>query len=450
MPYSDLSGGLTFYQTVSASFSSPRTMWFYVPNSFGLVDQLWTFADGSWSAAYDRCCEFCSTQNSGNLWIRPPTDGVLPTNRQCKQFQIFEQEGQAGTYTCSFYDYDIGDGLASYPNPGAPGTYHLYSTIPFSQGAAAPNNPPSPAAPPPPFSGAIMPDNVCNGLISSNVAGMTRVCRYYYTPKCTGSNNPLCGGETDNGNAFCRPGNYDASIGDNDPYNVDYCYKVPMVGYIPADGNNRPAYLHHVGTTEDCSHFSVQPYLNGMAAARVRAVFCVHYPRTALLEYNGGWFDQKAQWIYSSTNPLNAIGVICGQPGVDCSMGIASHGFSQGSHIASLSKKYEPRVTGILGFGVGCASTIIFSPSFTARGLVYDHALSASSPCYTSGEPTSTHPTQTQQSDYRDRTIYRVISGVNDEIFGHQQQMQAHTGYTNCGYEHDCLQADGSGYYLIR
>ena len=106
-------------------------------------------------------------------------------------------------------------------------------------------------------------------------------------------------------------------------------------------------------------------------------------------------------------------------------LGIAVHGFCR-LHIASLSKKYEPRVTGILGFGAGCASTILFSPAFTARGLVYDHTVSSSSPCYTSGSPTSTHPTQTQQSDYRDRSIYRVISGVNDEIFGHQQQWRPH------------------------
>ena len=393
----------------------------------------------------------CARRTTPTTCGSDPADGSQATNRQCRQFQIFQADADPTTYICTFYAYTALDNLQSYPNPGNAGTSRLYSTIPFTAGAGSPNAPPSPAAPPPPFMGAIMPDGVCNTLISSSVAGMNRVCRYYYTPKCTGDNNPLCGGETNTDGTFCRNGNYDSSIADNDPYNVDYCYKVPMVGYIPADGNNRPAYLHHVGTTEDCSHFSVQPYLNGMAA-RGYAPFCVHYPRTALLEYNGGWFDQKAQWIYSSTNPLNAINVICGQPGVDCALGIAVHGFSQGSHIASLSKKYEPRVTGILGFGAGCASTILFSPAFTARGLIYDHAQAQSlsgAGCWSAGSPTSTHPTQTQQKDYRDKSIYRVISGVNDEIFGHQQQMHYHTGY-NCGYEHDCLQADGSGYYLIR
>jgi len=297
-----------------------------------------------------------------------------------------------------------------------------------------------------------MPDATCDTLIhnyGSLFSDMTRVCRYYYTPKCTGSNNPLCGGETDTGNSFCQNGNFDASIASNDPYNVDYCYKVPVVGYIPRDGHNRPAYLHHVGTAEDCSHMSVQPYLDGMAA-RGYAPFCVHYPRTGLFEYNGGWFDQKAQWIYSSTNPLNAVNVICSQPGVDCGLGIAAHGFSQGSHIASLSKKYEPRVTGILGFGAGCRSVIFVNPWFTAQGLVYDHSASSSHRCMDGTAPASSHPTQTEQSLYRDRSIYRVVSGINDEIFGHQQQMAAHTGYTSCGLSNDCIQEDGSGYYLIR
>jgi len=450
MPYSDTSGARVFFQTAAEEYESPHTLW--ADHGNGIVYNWAPQSVSTWDVAYERCCQACQTKNANNEWLRPPQDGALATNRQCRQFMV-KDDGSSLSFQCHFYDFSIVDAPTSYPHPVG-GTYsetRLYSTVPFSVGAGLPNAPPSPAAPPPPFDGAVMTDLDCNALIHDSGAfgDKVRVCRYYYTPKCTGDNNPLCGGETNTDNSFCRNGNYDASIADNDPYNVNYCYKVPMVGYIPRDGNNRPAYLHHVGTAEDCSHFSVQKYLDGMFD-RGYAPFCVHYPRTGLFEYNGGWFDQKAQWIYSSTNPLNAINVICSQHGIDCGLGIAAHGFSQGSHIASLSKKYEPRVTGILGFGAGCRSVIFINPWFAAQGLVYDHGASSSNRCMQGTAPASTHATQTAQSLYRDRSIYRVVSGINDEIFAHQQQMAAHTGYTECAMSTDCIKQDGSGFYLVR
>ena len=451
MPYSDMSGTRVFFETTAEEYASSHTLW---ANHGNGLQYSYEVQDGSWSAAYTRCCTTCQTKNANNEWLRPPQDSGQATNRQCRQFMVIAHPSASGWFQCHFYDFMLADNPASYPHPsdGTYGESRLYSTVPFSVGAGLPNAPPSPAAPPPPFSGAVMTDLDCNALITNYGffdTSKIRVCRYYYTPKCTGDNNPLCGGETNSDNSYCRNGNYDPSIADNDPYNVDYCYKVPVVGYIPADGNNRPAYLHHVGTAENCGHFTVQKYLDGMFD-RGYAPFCVHYPRSGLFEYNGGWFDQKAQWIYSSTNPLNAINVICSQHGVDCGLGIAAHGFSQGSHIASLSKKYEPRVTGILGFGAGCRSVIFINPWFAAQGLVYDHSASSSHRCMQGTAPASTNPTQTAQSLYRDRSIYRVVSGINDEIFGHQQQMAAHTGYTECFTVTDCIKEDGSGFYLVR
>ena len=171
------------------------------------------------------------------------------------------------------------------------------------------------------------------------------------------------------------------------------------------------------------------------------------------------------------------MGVLCAQPGVGCNLGIGAHGFSQGSHIASLSKKYETRVSGILVFGGGCGSKLLFSPSFTARGLIFDHSQAqtelSGAGCYTTGYPTSSHPTQVEQRSYRTQDIMRAISGVSDEFFGGQNQMKYDhtsrnfqtfafdihrlcvvfdryiTGY-DCGNDVYCIQADGSGYYLIR
>lgn len=295
-----------------------------------------------------------------------------------------------------------------------------------------------------------MTSSTCDSILKERT-GFSKVCLYYYTPKCV-SASALCGSEPDTQNAFCSNGV--SQLETDDPYYQGYCYRTPMAGYVP-DSNttaSRPAYLHHVGSGEDCTHVTVQHYLDGMTD-RGFAAFCVHYPRSGLFQYIGGWFDQKAQWIYSQTNPLNAINIVCAQPRVDCELGIAVHGFSQGAHIASLSKKYEPRVTGILLFGAGCLARVPFAPGFASRGLIYDHAQAKSNlsgaSCWWSGKPTSTHPTQTQQSLYRTRDLVRVIAGNNDDIFDAQNQMAYVTGY-NCGGNTQCIQADGSGYYLVR
>ena len=211
-----------------------------------VLDHVWQSADGSWSA-HNRCCEFCQTQNAGSLWgVRP--DGMTATSRQCKQFQIFERDGETGTYSCTSTTTTSAMGSRpTYPG-GDAGTYHLYSTIPFSQGTASPNAPPSPAR-----------------RRHSPVPRCRRASATRTWPTARAS--PRCASSTTRPSARRQQpalrrrdrqrrhaaGNHDPSIADNDPYAATKCYKVPMAGYIPDDGVNRPAYMHHVGTTEDCT-----------------------------------------------------------------------------------------------------------------------------------------------------------------------------------------------------
>ena len=272
--------------------------------------------------------------------------------------------------------------------------------------------------------------------------GYTRACSYYYTPMCEGTASE-CGNEP--AAPYCSDGV--TQLPPDDPLQHSQCTRAEVAGYVK-QGEDRPVYIHHVASSDDCSHHSVQTYLDAMVN-RSFAAFCVAYPRSTEEQYTEGFFDQKAEWIYSPSNQYGALTSICNTVGVNCSLGVAVHGVEQGGHIASLSKKHDPRVTGILEFGGGCSAQLSSTPLQTARGLVYDHVQSQTltgSSCYSGG---STTPTQAEQQSYRPQDILRVVAGVNDDLFSHQNQMAYHTGY-DCGDAVDCLQADGSGYYLVR
>jgi hypothetical protein len=448
MPYSNEEGNKHFLSPTDGSMEHfGHTLYFSDPLNGGTVGFSQVASDADRHAAHDRCCALCTANNEANSWLKPSAasqDASGATLKQCRQFSVIEFA--TGTFACNFFDFHAGP-LEVYEKTGPDlpvGPTWLYSTLPLINSANSPNNPPSPASPPPPFAGTTMPASECDALIDTKDASamVTRVCKYYYTPMCVGT-AAECGSEP--AALYCSDGV--SQVPSGDLLQQTQCMRSKFVGYVK-QGESRPAYIHHVASSDDCSHYSVQTYLDEMVN-RSFAAFCVAYPRSTEDQYVEGFFDQKAQWIYSSSNQYGALTGICNLEGVDCSLGVAVHGSEQGGHIASLSKKHDPRVTAILEFGGGCSAQLSGTPLQTARGLVYDHTQAqtlSGAACYSGGSATAT---QTEQQLYRTKDILRVVAGVNDDLFSHQSQMIYHTGY-NCGDAVDCLQADGSGYYLVR
>jgi len=66
-------------------------------------------------------------------------------------------------------------------------------------------------------------------------------------------------------------------------------------------------------------------------------------------------FTHKAREIFDGSVADSVISQLCDGPNAiaNCRLGIASHGFSQGAHIAALGSNYEPRVSASLLFGNG-------------------------------------------------------------------------------------------------
>eukprot|EP00928_Gymnodinium_smaydae_P049683 TRINITY_DN3336_c0_g1_i11.p1 TRINITY_DN3336_c0_g1~~TRINITY_DN3336_c0_g1_i11.p1 ORF type:complete len:606 (-),score=100.70 TRINITY_DN3336_c0_g1_i11:262-2055(-) len=118
---------------------------------------------------------------------------------------------------------------------------------------------------------------------------------------------------------------------------------------------------------------------------------------------------------------VKAVDVLCAVDGADCSKGVAAHGFSMGSWIAALLPVFDERVTAVLLFGYGLErepQECISSPRLSA---------------------------------HIEKSKRRIVNGVNDECFVNHNvmaQMRSLSGYDFCN-GNDCLQRDGSGFYLV-
>eukprot|EP00928_Gymnodinium_smaydae_P005795 TRINITY_DN11996_c0_g2_i2.p1 TRINITY_DN11996_c0_g2~~TRINITY_DN11996_c0_g2_i2.p1 ORF type:complete len:502 (+),score=71.81 TRINITY_DN11996_c0_g2_i2:71-1507(+) len=120
---------------------------------------------------------------------------------------------------------------------------------------------------------------------------------------------------------------------------------------------------------------------------------------------------------------VNALDKLCITKGAACSKGVAVHGFSMGTWMATLLPMYDNRVTALLLFGYGIEKE--------PQDCLSDKSVSA----------------------FIDKSRRRAVNGVNDQCFtkGHDMvaQLQSLSGYDDCHDHRHCLQADGSGYVLV-
>jgi len=127
-----------------------------------------------------------------------------------------------------------------------------------------------------------------------------------------------------------------------------------------------------------------------------------------------------------------SLSVVCALEGIDCSKGVGVAGYSQGAAIGSMAAKLDDRVTAF--FAIGMNTHVLFSN----RGW----------------EELTCHRDATLPSSAR-----RYLAGGDDEdgnpeqsgktnIQRNKYQLPLQAGY-NCGEQLDCLQDDGSGYFIV-
>jgi hypothetical protein len=134
------------------------------------------------------------------------------------------------------------------------------------------------------------------------------------------------------------------------------------------------------------------------------------------------YISNKARCIFNAASAQSAIAKICARAKADCSKGIVTAGFSQGSVIATIAKNFDSRVRATYAMGL------------QDNYVIYQN---------TASEP---------GNRALPKNRLRVANGIKDTFNGGSESTGREsaidmTGYTCTGL--NCLQTDGSGWVLI-
>lgn len=195
-----------------------------------------------------------------------------------------------------------------------------------------------------------------------------------------------------------------------------------LIGFEPARVGRYPLFVYLTGTQMSYKGIEAQALTRAMAERGFVSVS---------LEYDNGAYaycsgmQNKARCIFGKAESESAISKLCARTNVDCDLGIAVAGFSQGANIAALSKNLEPRVRGAYLMGHGHRASNFMDSSSCQQAA--STALGADE--------------------------VRSINGEHDGFFGGvrervRKQLELVTG-ARCAGAASCLQPDGGGYYVV-
>ncbi|MCE9667710.1 hypothetical protein LY474_07785 [Myxococcus stipitatus] len=193
-------------------------------------------------------------------------------------------------------------------------------------------------------------------------------------------------------------------------------------GQEPTASGKYPVFIYTVGTTEQYDHSSALAAVEEMASRGYVA---------ATVEYENATFgscttiNSRAKCTYDGSRSTSALATLCARSKADCSKGIVVAGFSQGSVMAMLAKNHDSRVQAAYALGAGVNYSIYNLSSCVANG---NRALPSNR--------------------------LRVINGEQDIFIGPTEalvrsQNTETTGYS-CPLSTNCLQSNGSGWYIIK
>jgi len=195
--------------------------------------------------------------------------------------------------------------------------------------------------------------------------------------------------------------------------------KMDLVGHEPATAGKFPVAVWLTGTLADFKGDGALAFTASMAARGFVAA-TVEYANSTYPSC--GAMKTKASCVFDASSSNSAIAKLCARAKADCSKGIVVAGISQGANLASLSKNYDARVKGAY-----LLSNVV-APSF-----------------YNNSACLSDAATKLAKNEVR------IISAESDEFEGSVSKVRSAlhtaTGYKCTGY--DCLQADGSGWYIV-
>jgi hypothetical protein len=176
----------------------------------------------------------------------------------------------------------------------------------------------------------------------------------------TGSGGAGGGAPRDAGSRFSSepigsPPMYSGTVNDGAGCTQQYA----TTGFRPVDatGGKYPLFLYFVGTTfvpsDQSSHYDCQ------AAAKVTEAMARRGFVALSVQYDNGavaWLSDHMNQLgclFGPANTASVLAVACSLPQVDCDLGIATWGHSQGALVADLAANYDARVRAVWTTGYG-------------------------------------------------------------------------------------------------
>eukprot|EP00808_Paulinella_micropora_P026091 g13638.t1 len=218
-------------------------------------------------------------------------------------------------------------------------------------------------------------------------------------------------------------------------------------GYLPVGKGPFPVYIWITGTDMGFNTTTDHDLTYRMAKLGFVSAQCEYNNFLYPLLRDCKELERKAKNIFNSKDKNSCMSVVCSHSKAECTAGIAVHGFSQGANLISLAKYYAPLVTASYEQGNGNAA---FPTDDLSKCLNY----------YLADNKT--------RNPYRalDSAHVRSIVGANDEFFGccyecpcqrcchratgHVFSQQVATTGRSCELgTYDCLDSDGSGWYIV-
>lgn len=117
-----------------------------------------------------------------------------------------------------------------------------------------------------------------------------------------------------------------------------------ILGNLPSSGNSPSPLFVWVPCTGGHARDKIPQYFIQEMSQRGYVAVSFDYPDP---DQNINLLEEKATTMFDATNPNSPLSIMCNRDYVDCSMGIAVAGYSQGTHLALLSATVDPRISGV-------------------------------------------------------------------------------------------------------
>ena len=201
-----------------------------------------------------------------------------------------------------------------------------------------------------------------------------------------------------------------------------------IYGAKPTTAGNYPTLVYLHGTTADSNKNKEGQKFIELAAAQGFVALAATYDSGSSIRERD--LNRHAYCMFGDDNQGSLKSTICSHAKVDCSDGILMSGFSQGAAIALIAKNYEPSVKALWAIGLSGyiyrnydVPSDSFAPPLGTRALPNDKLV------INMGEASNIFSKKLAAADL--------------------PSLKQMTG-NDCGNEFDCIQANGSGYYVIK